>query len=69
MTYDILYTSKHEIFSALGSIPGQFNPLNFELNPIWHLLTLLAHLLAHHILHISRIRVNVEFIVENVGLA
>jgi hypothetical protein len=32
-----------------------FNPLNAELNPICHLLTLLG---AHHILHVSRIRVN-----------
>jgi len=31
------------------------NPLNAELNPIFHLLTLLG---AHHILHVSRIRVN-----------
>jgi hypothetical protein len=31
------------------------NPLNAELNPITHLLALLG---AHHILHISRIRVN-----------
>jgi hypothetical protein len=31
-----------------------FNPLNAELNPICHLLTLLG---AHHILHVSRIRV------------
>ena len=30
------------------------NPLNPELNPICHLLALLG---AHHILHISRIRV------------
>jgi hypothetical protein len=36
------------------------NPVNTELNPIRHLLTLLAHL----ILHVSRIRVNqVEFLV------
>jgi hypothetical protein len=33
-----------------------FNPLNAELNPICHLLALLE---AHHILHISRVRVNV----------
>ena len=33
------------------------NPLNTELNPICHLLALLG---AHHILHISRIRVNAE---------
>jgi hypothetical protein len=31
------------------------NPSNAELNPICHLLVLLE---AHHILHISRIRVN-----------
>jgi len=33
----------------------KFNPLNAELNPICHLLALLG---AHHILHVSRIRVN-----------
>jgi hypothetical protein len=32
-----------------------FKPLNPELNPICHLLAFLG---AHHILHISRIRVN-----------
>ena len=35
-----------------------FTPLNAELNPICHLLALLE---AHHILHVSRIRVNVDF--------
>jgi len=30
------------------------NPLNAELNPIYHLLALLG---AHHILHVRRIRV------------
>jgi hypothetical protein len=30
------------------------NPLNAELNPIYHLLALLG---AHHILHVSRMRV------------
>ena len=34
------------------------NPLNAELNPIYHLLALLG---AHHILHVSRIRVKVPF--------
>jgi len=34
---------------------GQLNPLNAELNPFCHLLALLG---AHHILHISRQRVN-----------
>jgi len=33
------------------------NPLNAELNPICHLLTLLG---AHHILHVSGIRVNTK---------
>jgi hypothetical protein len=32
------------------------NPLNAKLNPICHLLALLG---AHHILHVSRIRVNI----------
>ena len=35
-----------------------FNPLNAELNPICHLLALLG---AHHILHVSRIRVNATY--------
>jgi len=34
---------------------GWFNPLNAELNPICHLLVLLV---AHHILHVSRIKFN-----------
>ena len=34
-----------------------FNLLNAELNPICHLLALLG---AHHILHISRIRVKTQ---------
>jgi len=33
----------------------RINPLNAELNPIWHFLALLG---AHHILHVSRIKVN-----------
>jgi len=33
------------------------NPLNAELNPICHLLALLG---AHHILHVSRIRVKLS---------
>jgi len=35
------------------------NPLNAELNPICHLLALLG---ARHILHVSRIRVNVSLV-------
>ena len=34
---------------------SQINPLNAELNPICHLLELLG---AHHILHVSGLRVN-----------
>ena len=44
--------------AATGTGPSTINiinPLNAELNPICHLLALLG---AHHILHISRIRVN-----------
>jgi hypothetical protein len=37
-----------------------FNPLNAELNPICHLLALLR---AHHILHVSRIRVKLRFFI------
>jgi hypothetical protein len=36
-----------------------FNPLNAELNPTCHFLALLG---AHHILHVSRIRVNLLFL-------
>jgi len=39
-----------------GSYTEEFNPLNAELNPICHLLALLG---AHHILHVSRVRVNI----------
>ena len=34
-----------------------FNPLNAKLNPICHLLALLG---AHHILHVSRIKVKIK---------
>ena len=37
----------------------QFNPLSARLNPICYLLALLG---AHHILHVSRVRVNQPFI-------
>jgi len=35
-----------------------FNPLNTELNPICHLLALLG---AHHIIHVSRVRINYHY--------
>jgi len=37
-------------------ISCRINPLNAKLNPICHLLALLG---AHHILHVSRVRVKV----------
>ena len=37
------------------------NPLNAELNPIYHLLALLG---AHHILHVSGVRVKIVQVVE-----
>ena len=40
-------------FAIFGEITQQLNPLNPELNPICYLLALLAH----HFLHVSRIRV------------
>jgi hypothetical protein len=41
------------------------NPLNAELNPICHLLAFLG---AHHILHVSRIRVKLATCFDPVGL-
>ena len=40
-------------FRNSSTAPKQINPLNPELNPICYLLALLAH----HFLHVSRIRV------------
>jgi len=42
-------------FTKQGTKKLYINPLNAKLNPICHLLVLLG---AHHILHVSRIRVN-----------
>ena len=42
-------------FDALPCRGEKINPLNAELNPTCHLLALLG---AHHILHVSRIKVN-----------
>jgi len=43
------------ILVRLHNVTTQLNPFNAELNPICHLLALLG---AHHILHVSRVRVN-----------
>jgi hypothetical protein len=41
--------------STIPLVSKPLNPLNSELNPIFHPLTLLG---ARHILHVNRIRVN-----------
>ena len=43
------------VFPTRLHVTPNFNPLNAKLNPICHLLALLG---AHHIPHVSRIRVN-----------
>jgi len=52
---DILKTCKGNLnyYLAVSLRTTMFNPLNPELNPICYLLALLAH----HFLHVSRIRV------------
>jgi hypothetical protein len=44
------------VFHLNSLVYTHINPLNAELNPICHLLALLG---AHHIFHVSRIRVKV----------
>jgi hypothetical protein len=50
----ILYRERDRATCSSRAVIGGFNLLDAELNPICHLLALLG---AHHILHISRIRV------------
>jgi len=50
-----LLWSCYVTFSTFLIYSSVFNPLNAELNPICPLLSLFG---AHHILHISRLRVN-----------
>ena len=45
------------VTKILKNLSQKFNPLNAELNPICHLLALLG---AHHILHVSGIRVSIH---------
>jgi len=48
----------HIVLTEIGyESSNLINPLNAELNPICHLQALLG---AHHILHFSRIRVNLD---------
>ena len=53
---DRLWAHAVLLFSGYHGLSPEltFNPLNAEFNPICHLLALLG---AHHILHVSRIRV------------
>jgi hypothetical protein len=48
-------------FIPLWCVIFKINPLKAELNPICHLLALLG---AHHIFHVSRIRVNIPIAVN-----
>ena len=57
-TWDLMTTKELRFVSDITAgflwLALCINPLNAELNPICHLLALLG---AHHILHVSRIRV------------
>ena len=59
----VTYSMKTEIVQItmlsgvlFSDTPSYTNPLNAELNPIRHLLTLVG---ARHIVHVSRIRVKI----------
>jgi len=52
--YLCLYVVLFQLW-AIWLLTYQVNPLNAELNPICHLLALLG---AHHIFHVSGLRVN-----------
>jgi len=56
-----------ETFTFSTRKTGTINALNAELNPMYHLLALLG---PHHILHVSRIRVNQyrDVLTEKLGL-
>jgi len=54
LTFNSLAVLRVGTRQLLSTLP--FNPLNAELNPICHLLALLA---THHIFHVSGLRVNV----------
>jgi hypothetical protein len=54
---------KNLLYTVAATRPFCFHPLNLELNPICNLLTLVG---AHHILHVSRIRVNFQKCIVNI---
>ena len=49
------------VTAVIVEITLSLNPLNAELNPIRHLLALVG---APHIVHVSRIRVNADGVLE-----
>ena len=49
------------VTAVIVEITLSLNPLNAELNPIRHLLALVE---ARHIVHVSRIRVNADGVLE-----
>jgi len=53
--YSLFFFLAVNMCTAIRVNLTSINPLNAELNPICHFLALLG---AHHILHVSRIRVN-----------
>jgi hypothetical protein len=57
-TFTHIYTFRNVHAGGIArTVSVSVNPLNAELHPICHLLALLG---AHHILHVSRIRVTLE---------
>jgi hypothetical protein len=52
---NLLYVFMAQSLGSGTNLLNVISPLNAELNPICHLLALVG---AHHILHVSRIRVN-----------
>jgi hypothetical protein len=56
-----LCSEKLSLHASCVSLKGfsDINPLNAELNPICQLLALLG---AHHILHVSRVRVKTRIV-------
>jgi hypothetical protein len=50
-----LGTTATDLDEVTFKVANRINPLNAKLNPTCHLLALFE---AHHILHVSRIRVN-----------
>ena len=57
-----MWKKLYEIWCLANSIHEEINPLNVELNPIYHLLALLG---AHLILHVSGVKVKGRLKSEN----